>query len=61
MGAPGPCNVWFAMEDAWVNEGLFYSGRYGSGSSNGDSRLTATFEDMKGQGPGTGILASNGR
>lgn len=61
MDAPGPCNVGFAMEGAWVSEGLFYSGEDGSDSPNEDSRRIATFEGMKGQGPGTGILASNGR
>lgn len=49
------------MEDAWVGEGLFYSGDGELDSPNEDSRRNATFEGMKGQGPGTGILASNGR
>lgn len=49
------------MEDAWVGEGLFYSGGSGLDSPNEDSRRSATFKGMKGQGPGTGILASNGR
>lgn len=49
------------MEGAWVSEGLFYSGEGKFDSPNEDSRRNATFEGMKGQGPGTGILASNGR
>jgi hypothetical protein len=49
------------MEGAWVSEGLLYSGEDGLDSPNKDSRMTATFGSTKGQGPGTGIPASNGR
>jgi hypothetical protein len=49
------------MEGAWVSERLFYIGDGELDSPNEDFRRIATFEGMKGQGPGTGILASNGR
>lgn len=52
MGARGPCNVWFAMEDAQVSEGLLYSGETWVGFAQWEFSNDRNFREHEGSRAG---------